>query len=278
MKVAITGASGYVGGQIAKAFQSQGHQVLSWSRSPCPQAWTRYDLGCDPVNLPWNQVDALIHTAYDFAPRDLDEIIEKNVNPSIALLRAAKNAGVERLVFISSISSFQGTRSNYGKAKLMIEEAVLPLGAVVIRPGLVWGNQSGGVMGALEKLVTKLPIIPYLQGRGGLGQFLVHEEDLSRAIVTIVGNLPEGRGSVHEVTHPEAVPLLSILRALAARSQRSRIFVPLPWPLAMFGLKLAEMLGVDPPFRSDSLTGLVHRVANLQPTNPPQGIVYRAFR
>lgn len=278
MKIAITGTSGYVGGKIQQAFESRGHEVLAWSRRPCPTAWTHFDLNGDPASLPWNQVNVLIHTAYDFAPRDWDAIVEKNVKPSIALLQTAKDRGVQHLIFISSISSFKGTRSNYGKAKLMIEEAALGLGATVIRPGLVWGNHPGGVMGALESLVSKLPLVPYLCGRAGLGQYLVHEDDLSFAIVAIAENLTKSAGTIHEATHPEAVPLLSILKAIAARSNKSRFFIPVPWQLAMSGLIAAEAIGIDPPFRSDSLTGLVYRTPHLQFTDPSLGVVYRAFK
>jgi len=278
MKVAITGASGYVGGKIRDAFQSRNHEVLSWSRRPHPVAWTRYDLMDDPCSLPWDHVDALIHTAYDFDPIDWDKMVESNVKPSIELLRAARTAGVGRLVFISSISSFEGTHSNYGKAKLMIEEAALQLGAVVIRPGLVWGQLSGGVMGALESLVSKFPVIPYLYGSGGLGQYLVHEEDLSHAVVSIAEGLPAGAGSIHEAAHPDPVSILSILKAIAVRSGKSRRFIPIPWHLAMFGLKAAETVGIHPPFRSDSLIGLIHRNPNLLHASPLYGVVYRPFR
>ena len=277
MKIAVTGASGYVGGQIQQACESHGHEVLAWSRRPCPSGWTHFDLNGDPASLPWNQVDALIHTAYDFAPIDWDAIVEKNVNPSIALLRAAKDAGVQRLIFISSISSFPGTRSNYGKAKLMIEEAALQLGVTVVRPGLVWGNQPGGVMGALESLVSKLPLVPYLCGRAGLGQYLVHEEDLTIAILAIVESQPKTAGFIHEATHPDAVSLLSILKTIAARSDKSRFYIPIPWQVAMSGLIAAEAIGVETPFRSDSLTGLVYRTPHLQFNDSLPGIVYRAF-
>jgi len=277
MRVAVTGASGYVGGRILEAFRMRGHEVLTWSRRPCDGNWHRYDLGEDPASLPWSGVDALVHASYDFEPRTWSEIVERNVRRSIALLHAATKAGVTKLVFISSISSFDGTRSNYGKAKLMVEKTALEMGAAVIRPGLVWGAHSGGVMGSLEKLVTRLPVVPFLCGRGGIGQFLVHEQDLSRAVVSITENHHPDSGAIHEVAHPFPVPLLSILRTLAARSGKSPLFVPLPWQLAMFGLTAAERLGARPLFRSDSLTGLVYRAESLQHSTPPQGIVCRPF-
>lgn len=278
MKVAITGASGYVGSCIANGFRDHGHEVLALSRRPCPLPWVPYALGDDPTKLPWQGVDVLVHAAYDFTPRTWQEILDRNIMPGVRLLQAAKQAKVGRLICISSMSSFEGCRSNYGKAKLMIEKEALDLGATVVRPGLVWGDSSGGVMGTLEKLVTKLPAVPYLTGSGNLKQFLIHEADLSEAIVAIAGMPPSGSGTLHSATHPDPVPLLTILRSIAKRSNRSRLYLPVPWQLAMAGLKSLETIGIRSLFRSDSLTGLVHGNPHPEFLTPPAGICYRPFR
>lgn len=278
MKVAITGASGYVGTCLCNGFRAHGHEVLALSRRPCPEPWMSYTLGDDPTLLPWDNVDVLVHAAYDFTPRTRQEIIDRNVMPSIGLLQAAKQAKVARLIFISSMSSFDGCRSNYGKAKLMIEREALELGAAIVRPGLVWGEHSGGVMGSLERLVAKLPIVPFLAGGANLKQFLIHETDLSDAVVAIAESLPTASGTLHSVTHPDPVSLLAILQSIAKRSHRTRLYVPVPWQLVMAGLKFTEVLGIHSLFRSDSLTGLVHANPHFEISPPPAGICYRPFR
>ncbi|MES2924213.1 MAG: NAD(P)-dependent oxidoreductase [Verrucomicrobiota bacterium] len=278
MRVAITGASGYVGTCISNAFRTHGHEVLALSRRPCAAPWTSYALGNDPLLLPWENVDVLVHAAYDFSPRTWQEIVDGNVTPSVGLLKAAKEAKVGRLVFISSMSSFEGCRSNYGKAKLMIEGEARQLGAVIIRPGLVWSEPSGGVMGTLEKLVAKLPMIPYLIGGTNLNQFLIHEADLSEGIVAIAEALPAGAGTLHSVTHPDPVSLLAILKSIAKRSNRRRLYVPIPWQFVMTALKSIEALGIPSLFRSDSLVGLVHGNPHFEISSPPAGIFYRPFR
>ncbi len=278
MKVAITGASGYVGTSIANGFRAHGHEVLALSRRPCLLPRVPYSLGDDPTNLPWQGVDVLVHAAYDFTPRTWQEILDRNVVPSVRLLQAAKQAKVGRLIYISSMSSFDGCRSNYGKAKLMVEKEALHLGAIVIRPGLVWGESSGGVMGTLEKLVAKLPVVPYLTGRNNLKQYLIHETDLSEAIVIMAGISPLEAGMLHSAMHPDPVSLRAILRSIAKRSNHTRLYIPVPWQLTMAGLKSLEMLGIHSLFRSDSLIGLVHGNPHLEILPPRAGIHYRPFR
>ena len=79
-------------------------------------------------------MSALVHCAYDFKPLRWDEIRAVNVEGARKLFPAARAAGVEKIICISSISAYDGCRSLYGKAKLEIEKIALDNGALVIRP------------------------------------------------------------------------------------------------------------------------------------------------
>ncbi len=256
MKIAITGASGYVGGAIVREFEESDHQTLQLSRRECSGEWMRYSLGDDPAKIPWQEIDVLVHAAYDFSPRTWEEIQNRNVIPSASLITAARHAGVQKIILISTISAFEGSRSLYGKAKLAIEKQALAAGATVIRPGLVWGERPGGMMGSLEKIVTALPVVPYLCGAGGLRQFLVHEQDLAASVVRWTCSEPSNKPLT--IAHPTPLTLREILVRIAEKKKLRRVWIPVPWQFAMVSLKVAEACGISLPFRSDSLTSLVH--------------------
>ncbi len=258
MRVAITGASGYLGTCLSTAFREDGHEVLSLSRKVCGDQWIPYSLQDNPRDLPLDGVDVLVHAAYDFSPSSWQEIIKVNVAPSIALFQAAAEANVRTRIFISSMSSFDGCRSHYGRAKRMIEKELLQQGGIVVRPGLVWGARSGGVMGSLERAVAVLPAVPYPSGGKNARQFLIHQLDLSEGLVSLAKRPPLADQNLLSMAHPIPLSLRSILQILANRTNRSRVFLPLPPQCVMVGLKLAEMVGLPIPFRSDSLVGLVH--------------------
>lgn len=257
MKVAVTGASGYVGGAIVRGLEKCGHLTLKLSRRECAEEWLHFSLEDDPSLIPWNGIDALVHAAYDFSPRTWEDIQKRNVIPSARMFSAARKAGVQHIVFISTLSAFDGCSSLYGKAKLAIEREALAHGATVIRPGLVWGELPGGMMGALEKIVKNLPVVPYLCGASGLRQFLVHEEDLA----TRVGEWASREGAPEPISlaNPSSLTLKEILLSIAEKRKLKRVFVPIPWHCAMISLRFAEAFGISLPFRSDSLLGLVHR-------------------
>lgn len=277
MRIFVTGASGYVGGMIAGHFREQGHEVVSLSRRPCPTLWATYSLGeTDPRGLPWEGADVLVHAAHDFKAATEEENRSRNIIPTVRLFEAAAAAQVPHLVLISSMSAYPNCGSLYGNAKLETERGFVSINPLIIRPGLVWGGETGGVMGSLEKLVRHLPLVPYVTGKGSLKQFLVHGVDLAEIILRLIHAHPSPAAPVlTSAFYPQSVPLHDILREIARRHSLSRSYLPVPWPLAMLGLKSLETLGIPLPFRSDSLKGLVR--PNPAPVNHFHDFTYTPF-
>ncbi|HXE41644.1 MAG TPA: NAD-dependent epimerase/dehydratase family protein, partial [Candidatus Baltobacteraceae bacterium] len=147
---AITGSNGYVGSCVKNYFTSHGWEILELTRRPkAGVRATQFQLGDDLSPQLLVGVNALVHCAYDFKPLTWNEIVAVNVEGSRKILEAARAAGIPKIIYISSISAFNGCKSLYGKAKLEIEKIALSNGALVIRPGLVWGNPPGAMFGKL---------------------------------------------------------------------------------------------------------------------------------
>lgn len=257
MKIAITGASGYLGRSLTQAFLAHNHEVICLSRRSCDTNWVPYSLQDDPEQLPWDDVDALVHAAFDFSVRSWKETNIHNVLPSIRLLDAAARRNVGRLILISSLSSFSGTSSYYGRAKFAIEEHVISLGGHVIRPGLVWDDELGGVTGSMQTMVGKLPFIPYPTGGPNNTQYLVHRADVAEAVVWHTEHA-DSTSYLTSVAHPHPWSIHEILTALGRRSGRKSMLIPVPWVLLYAPLYIVELLGLRLPLRGDSLWGLVH--------------------
>lgn len=258
MKCAITGASGFVGSAIAEKFRACGWEVLGLSRRKAAAATESFSwsLNTDPETIPWSGVDSLVHCAHDFALTKWEDIYRINVEGSIRLLKAAKAHGVKRAVFISSVSCFEGCKSLYGKAKLEIEAEALKLGFAAVRPGLVYGDNPGGMMGSLFKVAKLSPILPLI-GDGSYPQYLVHQDDLANLIFELcAGPIPSPARAI-SAANGEKIPFRELLRRIAARLGKQVSFIPVPWPLILGGIKTMEALHLPSPFRSDSLIGIV---------------------
>jgi nucleoside-diphosphate-sugar epimerase len=251
---AITGASGYVGSAIARCFRAHGWRVLELGR----RGGQRFELGREDA-IDWSGIDALVHCAWDFRLKRREEIERVNVRGSVRLMESARAAGVARGVFISSLSCFAGCRSLYGKGKLAVEAEAKRMGFAVVRPGLVYGDRPGGMMGALEKAAKASPVVPLI-GDGSYPQYPVHEDDLAGLVFALCRR--EAPPEPVSAASGEAIPFRELLRRVAARHGRKPLFVPVPWPLILAGLKTMEGVGLNPPFRSDSLTGFVFQNPN----------------
>lgn len=281
MRCAITGSAGFIGGTIARRFADDGWSVLHLGRrrNPAADEFHAYDLSSDPKSLPWNEIDALVHCAYDFGLTRWEDIESVNVRGSIRLLCEAKAQGVKHAVFISSFSCFDGCRSLYGRAKLLVEAEAIRLGFAVVRPGLVYGGEySGGIVGKMEHSVATCRIIPLI-GDGSYPQYPVHVDDVAEFVFRLCQS---GAPLMHKplsAAPPDKVTLRGILETIAARTGRHPIFLPIPWRLIHAGLKGLELLRLPTPFRSDSVLGIVFQNPNPDFQLPPQlEMTFRRFR
>jgi len=259
----VSGASGLVGREVVAQLVRTGHDVRAWrssaaSASSSPVRYQQVRLGETPVadiERLFSGVDAFVHCAWDLQVATWRDIERVNVNGSIAWFQAAARAGVGKLIFVSSVSAYNGCRSMYGNSKLRVEAAVSGLGGVNVRPGIVHGDPGAGVYGRLWQS-TSASFIPLIDG-GHQHMLTVHREDLALAINRILDDYAHWKGRTIVLGHPELVTLRGMLeRMLEARRRRAR-FVTVPSRPVLLALRCAERAGARLSFRSDSLLTLM---------------------
>lgn len=173
MRVLVTGASGFIGCASVRMLQVRGYEAIAAVRRQtnnlpdkvrcCPI--TDIEAGTD-WRAALDNIDTVVHAAarahimQDVSVEPLKEYRKVNVDGSLRLARQAAEAGVRRLIFISSIkvngeqtgagASFRADsepapRDAYGISKLEAEQGLQALAAetgmevVIIRPPLVYG-------------------------------------------------------------------------------------------------------------------------------------------
>jgi nucleoside-diphosphate-sugar epimerase len=214
----------------------------------------RHSLGEPLDELSFDGASALVHCAWDLAATDERDAHRRNVDGSLELLHAARRAGVERLVFVSSIAAYAGCRSVYGRQKLEVEEAWRREGGHVLRPGLVRGGVEGGIFGRLVEIAGRVPVL-VLPVPAHLPIYVVSLDDVVLLAVALLAVAPGASTTVAADSSP--VPFGSLIRPAASRPGRP-ILLPLPWRPVYRALRIAERLGARLPFRSDSLLSLLN--------------------
>jgi nucleoside-diphosphate-sugar epimerase len=261
-KCAVTGASGYLGSRVVSALEEDNwvvYKLTSRAGHERDPLMVSYSLtkGAPDEFFKHENIDALVHCAYDFRPTKWPDIYRVNVQGSVDLIKSAKEQGVKKIIYISTMSAFEGCKSLYGKAKLAIEEAASKLGAIIIRPGLIYGDQAGGMTGSLNKMLKLSPVLPLVGGSAVL--FLAHESDVTSLIKKFCNNEIVYPGKPVIAANDHGMAYKDILKILGRNMGKQPRFIPVPWQPVWLALKTAETLGLTPAFKSDSLISLLHQ-------------------
>ena len=170
MKIFLTGASGFVGNQLMDFLINQGHEVIGHLHTHQHQN-NHLDRKYSYINLlnhnelvdELNDVDTVIHCAALVSTWSKPETFyQNNVLLTKTLLDSAKQAGVQRLIFLSCASVVMRERQvllniseslplshqdelPYTKSKALAEALVLDAASehfktIALRPAFIWGQ------------------------------------------------------------------------------------------------------------------------------------------
>ena len=259
--VAITGANGYVGNIICKAL-AENCKVVRLLRSPDHQDDIAWEFGTDPTKiallLKSKHVTHLIHVAWDMTSNNEKMLGKICLDGTESLYASSNNAGIKNIIFISTISAFDGAKSAYGRVKRSAEQLTEKFGGVTLRLGLVYGEGRGGMFESLTKTVAKGGVVPLI-GNGRQVQYLLHEACLVTLIWRIINcELNPGFLPI-TVADAEPIPFRTLLQKLAKNNNKKIILVPIPWFIMYVILKSIELMGLKINFRSDSLLSFIYQ-------------------
>lgn len=188
MTVAITGATGFVGQALLDAAARARVPLRALTRRPQDKRdgieWVVGGLS-DRVALAElvEGATAVIHVAGLTNTPDPREFEQANVAGTSALLYAAREAGVRRFVFVSSLSAREPALSAYGASKARAEEHVTASGLdwSIVRPPAVYGPRDRDMFELFRS--AKLGVVP-LPPRGRTS--LIHVDDLAECLLALV--------------------------------------------------------------------------------------------
>lgn len=222
LKIAVTGAGGYIGGTLISSIERRGMIPVALSRrrpiSSCE--WRAYDLSLTDVSLP-EDVSCIVHLAMDYNLAT-EQDIERELNASLLLARKAKSLGA-KFIFLSSQTAREDAVTNYGKTKWLIEQALDP-DAIIIRPGMVYGGHASGLFLQLAQFLDKLPLAPHFLPSPKLQP--IHVEDLCEGILIA---LCENYSGVLCLASPQEIDFHIFLKFLSKYRLRKAFWsVPVP--------------------------------------------------
>jgi UDP-glucuronate 4-epimerase len=221
MKVALTGAAGFVGRHVFRVLQAAGHEVQG---TDLPGASTDLMLALDLRDrravidtLDRFRPDLVIHagaiSGAMLAQDDPALMFDVNVNGTLSVLEAMRRAGVPRLIHLSSNAVYRsrddrepvdeeaalGSDEPYGASKVAAEALVATYAATAgidvwtLRISSIYGpgRQTPYLISALAQAARSGEVLQVTDSRSNMRQF-VHIEDVVTAIMATLRQPAQG--------------------------------------------------------------------------------------
>jgi dihydroflavonol-4-reductase len=285
-RVLVTGATGFVGSAIVRALMAVGYPVRALVRASSPRT-NLAGLEVETVNGDLCDADAvaramagaryLVHAAADYRlwVRDSAPMLRTNVEGTRTVMEAALHAGVERIVYTSSVATLalrpDGEAADetaplaetaavgaYKRSKVVAERLVETmiardrLPAVIVNPSTPIGPRD------IKPTPTGRIIVEAAAGRMpafvDTGLNLVHVDDVAAGHVAA---LACGRIGERYILGGENVLLANMLRDIALLVGRTpprlKLWHGPLYPIALLAQTIAAMTGREPFLTIDGL-------------------------
>ena len=284
-KALVTGASGFVGSAVARGLLERGVEVRALVRASSPQQHLsglpiEFVIGdlrdAASVHRAMQDVRFLFHVAADYRlwARDPNEIVENNVTGTRIIMQEAQRAGVERIVYTSSVATLRTGPSGetfdesvnmdeshaigaYKRSKLLAERVVAEMAAqglpvVIVNPSTPIGPRD------VKPTPTGRLILEAAAGRVpafvDTGLNMVHVDDVAMGHIAA---LERGRLGERYILGGQNAGLADILATVAQLAGRKPPRIKLPraavYPVALAAEAVARRTGREPFVTVDGL-------------------------
>ena len=253
-RIAIFGASGFIGRYVVRDLARGGAVIAACGRHPSSAGFLRpmgdvgqiapfsADLGDEralaAVVADADAVVNLVGILYERGKQRFD--LAHHRGPA-RLAAAAKSAGVKRFVHVSALAADPNSSSVYARSKAEGEAAVRAAfpSAIVLRPSLVFGPEDN-FFNRFAAMARVSPVLPLIGG--GATKFQpVYVGDVAAAIAAALAR-DDTEGKTYELAGPAVFTMRQLFELMLHVIGRQRLMMSIPFGLASLKAVFLERL------------------------------------
>ena len=207
----------------------------------------------------------LINTYWVRFPRG-KTTFETAVRNTRALIAAAKDAGIRRIVHVSIANASLQSPLGYYRGKAQLEQAVMESGLsyAIVRPTVIFGLEDI-LINNIAWFVRHFPVFA-VPGDGRYGVRPIYVEDMARLMVEAAG---QEESAVFDAVGPETFTFEELVRLIAAEVSRPVRIVRVPALVAYLCTRLTGLMLRDVVLTWEEYKGLMSNL--LAPQGPIHG-------
>lgn len=235
--VAITGATGFLGGHAVDSYLAAGFRIRALTRRDQPArdgvTWIRGDLD-DKSALEelCAGADILVHIAGLTKALNRDIFFDVNVGGTRKLFGAAAEADIAHVVYVSSMAAREPLLSHYGASKraseLVLTARNWPFTWTIVRPPAIYGPGDKEILKLFKALRFRVLPAP---GSSRNRFAMIHGRDMADALVA----LSDGsfKSALLEIDDGKSggYTIAEVAAALAAPGQKQPFVIPVPFAI-----------------------------------------------
>ena len=260
MKIAVTGASGFVGRHLVRELAVRGHKLRLLSHRKKVDADNDSSVetveanvhNSDSLSRAFSKIDVVYHLVGIIAEtRTLT--FEKTVAAGTHnVVAACRQQGVKHIIYLSAAGTSDQAVTKYYKSKWQAESAVRDSGLdyTIFRPSLIFG-EGDGFVSMLVRMINKMPLVPEIGG-GRYKLQPVYIKDLTKVMAAALEN-KAGLNKIFEIGGPEVLEYREIITILkrVLNKKRGRLYLPM-W-LMKINAAVVEKIMKPAPITRDQL-------------------------
>jgi len=278
-KILVTGASGFIGKNLIKYFQSNSLNILPFSR----------DFGMDykKINSSYindEVVEAIIHLAgkaHDLKNTTIDqEYFKANTDLTIDIFDAFLKSNAKTFIYFSTVKAVKDHYADilieettptpltaYGKSKFNAEKHLLlklvdsEKRIIIVRPSMVHGPGNKGNLNLLYKLVSTN--IPWPLGAFNNNRSFCSIDNLCFVVNELISR-PEIQSGIYNIADDQVVSTNRIIELIGFSLNRKPTILSVNKKIILFIAKVGDIFKL--PLNSERLMKLIesYRVSNFK--------------